>query len=65
MRRPAKDGFPIKSPALRSHVIRFGDQCPECGGDIDTGWECNNCGFDARDIAYKPAIRALDRMVKP
>ncbi len=27
------------------------DQCPECGGDLDTGWECNDCGFDARDEA--------------
>lgn len=23
------------------------DQCPECGGELDTGWECNSCGFDA------------------
>lgn len=24
------------------------DKCPECGGELDTGWECNDCGFDAR-----------------
>lgn len=24
------------------------DQCPECGGELDTGWECNDCGFDAK-----------------
>lgn len=23
------------------------DICPECGGELDTGWECNDCGFDA------------------
>lgn len=23
------------------------DVCPECGGELDTGWECNECGFDA------------------
>lgn len=23
------------------------DRCPECGGDLDTGYECNDCGFDA------------------
>ena len=23
------------------------DRCPECGGELDTGWECNKCGFDA------------------
>lgn len=27
------------------------DQCPECLGSLDTGWECNDCGFDAMDIA--------------
>jgi hypothetical protein len=21
--------------------------CPECGGELDTGWECNRCYFDA------------------
>lgn len=24
------------------------DECPECGGELDTGWECNECGFDAK-----------------
>lgn len=23
------------------------DLCPECGGDLDTGWECMDCGYDA------------------
>lgn len=23
------------------------DICPRCLGPLDTGWECNNCGFDA------------------
>jgi len=27
------------------------DECPKCLGDLDTGWECNQCGYDARDIA--------------
>lgn len=22
------------------------DQCPDCAGDLDTGWECNGCGKD-------------------
>lgn len=26
------------------------DRCPECGGELDTGWECNDCGFDAKPI---------------
>lgn len=25
--------------------------CPECNGSLDTGWECNQCGYDARPIA--------------
>jgi hypothetical protein len=27
------------------------DLCPVCPGELDTGWECNSCGFDARLIA--------------
>jgi tRNA(Ile2) C34 agmatinyltransferase TiaS len=23
------------------------DMCPKCGGELDTGWECNRCGYDA------------------
>lgn len=22
------------------------DYCATCGGDLDTGWECNGCGQD-------------------
>lgn len=29
------------------------DKCPECNGSLDTGWECNDCGFDAFDEARK------------
>lgn len=29
------------------------DKCPKCGGELDTGWECNDCGFDAMPIAIK------------
>lgn len=27
------------------------DRCPECGGELDTGWECIKCGYDAFPIA--------------
>ena len=27
------------------------DICPRCRGDLDTGWECNDCGYDAAQIA--------------
>lgn len=26
------------------------DLCPKCGGELDTGWECNGCGFDTLTI---------------
>lgn len=26
------------------------DICPKCGGELDTGWECNDCGCDARPL---------------
>lgn len=40
------------------------DVCPQCGGELDTGWECNECGFDAQYIAngYGSTIRP-DRAV--
>jgi tRNA(Ile2) C34 agmatinyltransferase TiaS len=32
------------------------DKCPRCRGELDTGWECNRCGYDAKwlaDILFK------------
>jgi tRNA(Ile2) C34 agmatinyltransferase TiaS len=29
------------------------DRCPECGGELDTGWECMDCGYDAQPIAIE------------
>lgn len=26
------------------------DVCPRCLGELDTGYECNDCGFDAITI---------------
>jgi hypothetical protein len=27
------------------------DKCPRCFvGELDTGWECNNCGYDAMPL---------------
>lgn len=40
----------ISSASLRERAVA-NDRCPECGGELDTGWECNDCGFDARPIA--------------
>lgn len=32
---------PIKRKILKD------EKCPKCGGGLDTGWECNDCGYDA------------------
>lgn len=53
--------FPATHPIIRRELARD-DICPECGGDLDTGWECNSCRYDARDLAYPPHERALDKM---
>ena len=35
----------IKDTVLNDHCPAVG-----CGGELDTGWECNKCGFDAMPI---------------
>ena len=32
---------------LREELVAE-DTCPECLGELDTGLECNQCGFDAQ-----------------
>lgn len=44
--------FPIQSVAIRK-ATAMRDICPECGGELDTGWECNSCGFDALPLVRK------------
>lgn len=48
------------------------DMCPKCGGELDTGWECNKCGYDAlphvkpeRCGKMNPALRAGLPCTKP
>ena len=38
--------FPVTHKEQREFIIAE-DCCPECGGELDTGFECNRCGFDA------------------
>lgn len=40
-------GFPVRHPIKRRELIQRDETCPECGGDLDTGNECNVCHFDA------------------
>lgn len=49
--------FPLRIHTLR-RVAASRDICPECGGELDTGWECNDCRYDARDEAYPPHKRS-------
>lgn len=34
------------------------DQCPVCPGNLDTGYECCECGFDALPIIIPQHDRA-------
>ena len=52
--------FPIRGIGLRGFWARR-DVCPDCGNDLDTGWECNTCGYDAQLDALppEPKVQAL------
>ena len=47
---PRPTTYPIVGVGLRGYWARR-DVCPECGGELDTGWECLDCGFDAQPEA--------------
>ena len=49
----AKLGFPEKISARRRYFARH-DTCPECGHELDTGFECKNCRYDAMKEAEAP-----------
>jgi tRNA(Ile2) C34 agmatinyltransferase TiaS len=48
--------FPLSSQALRQFYARR-DICPECGGELDTGWECLRCGYDAQRDAQLSVVQ--------
>lgn len=37
------------------------DKCPMCLGELDTGWECNDCQYDAMPLANMFDLDALRR----
>lgn len=37
--------------SLPPHIVSAlvsADRCPNCLGELDTGWECNSCGYDGK-----------------
>lgn len=41
------------------------DKCPMCLCELDTGWECNECGYDAQPLADRLDIDAIKSKEKP
>ncbi len=42
-----------EAPSTLAEALVSEDYCPKCLGELDTGWECNSCGYDAMSIAIK------------
>jgi len=56
--------FGITTPASQlehREILICEDVCPECGGELDTGWQCNSCEFDAHPEARKIDIDKYHR----
>lgn len=45
MTERAKDNI-VVHPSTRA-MVKKKELCPRCGGELDTGFECNDCGYDA------------------
>jgi hypothetical protein len=53
-----QDDTPIRSPSFNENEVTQyqremvdNGMCPRCRGALDTGWECLECGYDAKCIA--------------
>lgn len=44
---------PRKLPIRLVSLLVSADRCAQCLGELDTGWECNDCGYD-----WKPWMNA-------
>lgn len=39
------------------------NRCPQCNGDLDTGWECTACGYDASShVVSEPRILTAEKL---
>jgi len=52
-RRKRQTPKPMPSPFPADFDVEDGD-CLCCGGQLDTGWECNDCGAD-----HRPGVKLL------
>jgi tRNA(Ile2) C34 agmatinyltransferase TiaS len=43
-------------PETLGEALAREDTCPRCLGELDTGWECNDCGYDAAAEAGCPGL---------
>lgn len=67
MRDPSM--FPLRNKTLRRAATNA-EVCPECGDELDTGWECTNraCEYDAkpdRIVSSEELIAAGAGMPRP
>jgi hypothetical protein len=42
-----------------SKALAGEDCCPRCLGELDTGWECNDCDYDARPLILSPPVKEV------
>lgn len=47
----SEESLPITYLEYWQHAVKQ-DQCPRCGGELDTGWECNLCEYDAKLVMF-------------
>ena len=38
--------YPITESEVREHWLVEREECPDCGDELDTGWECSGCQRD-------------------
>ena len=57
MINPDKLNYPLKNRFIRWQVVNACQQCPECSGSLDTGCECNSCGYDAMHLLQRKPIQ--------
>lgn len=43
--------WPEDRPVYRK-ALAIEDVCPDCGGDLNIGWECTKCGADHCDLVW-------------